>query len=162
MIAFVQLGVSESPKTQESPRAAVRGLFRCRRLNRPARLVVSISPAGTFECSSFLRPFRVRPPFARWRAKSCDTCNSPKGLRKIVLGCREAQRSGYPGLRPRPTPSTLKGLRSVAPPLRNPFGVNVLRWLETQGSRCATTLGYLTQSLRDNRCPASSQKADGL
>ena len=106
-------------------------------------------------------PLRVDPPFARWRVRSCDMRNSPKGLRRIALGCREAQRSGYPGDSATTTQSTLKGLRDVAPPLRNSFGVDVLRRLETQGSRCATTLGCPTKSLRDSRGATSSLKGKG-
>jgi hypothetical protein len=107
-------------------------------------------------------PFRDRPRFARCRSRSCLHSNSPKGLRRIALGCREAQRSGYPGDAATTTESTLKGLCNVAPPLRNPFGVNVSRRPETQGSRCATTLGYPTKSLRDNRDATSSLEADSL
>jgi hypothetical protein len=46
-------------------------------------------------------------------------------------------------------------------PLRNPFGVSVLRHPNTQGSRWATTLAIPTKSLRDSHNPTSSQKAGG-
>jgi hypothetical protein len=57
-------------------------------------------------------------------------------------------RSGYPGMGFIITTSTLKGLRSVASASPKPRWGMVFRSFLPQGSRCATTLGYLITSPR--------------
>ena len=120
--------------------------------------------------SQVLRPIYM-PHWFEGKLHNISAVFAPKGLRNIAQGCRAAATLGkWPSdLQPQrgcvtvpvsekiprtrnagkvyPLPAWREALTcSPRPPLRNPVGVGPGAY-PSQGSRCAATLGYVTQPL---------------